>query len=95
MSGTAKLIAYQTENKLSRGQLAQRLGLSEGFVSLLLSGKRFAGMAVALRIEKATKGTVSASSVMSPTERRTFAAARRVVRGGSRSSPGKSPDSRR
>jgi DNA-binding transcriptional regulator YdaS (Cro superfamily) len=80
MSGPTSLKTYATDRGMSRGDLASHLGLSEGFVSLLIAGKRHAGIAVALRIEQRTKGAVKALSLVSPAERRTLLAARRVPR---------------
>lgn len=80
MSGTRALAQYAKSNNLSRGQLAARLGVSEGFLSLLMHGKRFAGLALALRIEQRTDGAVRAASLINPSAKRDVAAARFISR---------------
>jgi transcriptional regulator with XRE-family HTH domain len=89
MSGATKLAAFKKARKLSQGELASLLNLSEGFVSLLLSGKRRAGIAVAVRIEQKTDGAVPASSLVRASERRAALALARLVRRPARDSAGK------
>lgn len=70
MSGPATLAAFQKTRKLSQRGLAELLGLSEGYVSLLLSGQRHAGLSTAFRIAKRTGGQVPAEAWLGRRKRR-------------------------
>jgi DNA-binding transcriptional regulator YdaS (Cro superfamily) len=50
---------FSTEPLGSRGEMAQYLGISLTWLSLLIHQRRTASAALAVRIEKATQGLVS------------------------------------
>lgn len=60
-NGPAKLKAYLGRSGISQAALAKKAGVSEALVSMLLLGRRNAGISAAA-IEKATKGAVPATS---------------------------------
>ena len=58
-------------NCKTQAEAAQMLGISQPFVSLLVSGERVASDNVAARIEAATKGAVTFMELKHPKFRRT------------------------
>lgn len=57
-----------TESGLSQVTWARRLGISEGYLSDLVNGKRRPSLAVAAAIERATGGRVTATSWFDPSD---------------------------
>ena len=57
-----KLKAHLTARKIKQGDFARAAGISQSFLSELLSGKRVPSMATAGRIAAATKGRVPVSA---------------------------------
>lgn len=58
----ALLRKYIAANYLTPAEFARRAGINAGYLSTLLSGQRSAGLAVATRIEAATRKSVPAKS---------------------------------
>ncbi len=65
MSKITKLKAYLQAKGLLQSQFAKDNGISEGYLSELVSGDKTPGLKVAFAIERATKGAVPAKSWLS------------------------------
>lgn len=57
---------FLKRNGLTHGGFGKTVGLSQGYVSLLVGGKRRPSPDIALRIEKATGGAVTKESLLWP-----------------------------
>lgn len=68
MSGLDLLRRYS--NGATQDVLAERFGLSQGYVALLLAGKRIPGTRGAVAIERASGGAVPASAWLQDIEQR-------------------------
>lgn len=63
-----KLKAHLTRTKTRQLEFARSLGISQSYVSEMLSGKRTPSLAMAGRIASATKGRVPVSAWIKPEE---------------------------
>jgi transcriptional regulator with XRE-family HTH domain len=61
------LKSWLSANNLTQTQFAARLGVSTPHLSLLISGKKRPSLSLALKIERATNGTVPVSIWADPT----------------------------
>jgi transcriptional regulator with XRE-family HTH domain len=48
------MVAYRKKNGLTQPQLAKKLGVTNGYISLLETGERLASWKMALKIERVT-----------------------------------------
>jgi transcriptional regulator with XRE-family HTH domain len=55
---------YLKLNKIKQKNFADDVGISEAYISLILSGRRMPSVPVALQIEKASKGKVRAIDIL-------------------------------
>lgn len=62
-----KFKAHLKTLKKPQAYVANRFGISQGYLNLLASGKRTPGLKLALRIESVTQGAVPVSSWAEPT----------------------------
>jgi DNA-binding transcriptional regulator YdaS (Cro superfamily) len=66
MDGRKLLAAFIRANPASQAKLARDAGCSEGHLSLILSGKRWASPKLAHKISRAIDGAVPAKELVSP-----------------------------
>ena len=59
-----KLVDYILSSGIKRRKFAERIGVSESYISLLVNGKRRPSVSVALQIERITGGNVSAINLL-------------------------------
>ena len=59
-----KLVNYLLKNRLKQKEFVKSVGISESYLSLLLRGKRTPSVPVALQIERATSGEVTALELL-------------------------------
>lgn len=59
------MVSYITQSGLRPAIWASRFGISRGYLSDIMSGKKRPGLDLAFRIERETKGGVPASSWVS------------------------------
>ena len=58
------LVDYLLTSRVKRREFARDVGVSESYISLLISGKRRPSVSVALQIERITGGEVSAINLL-------------------------------
>ena len=61
-----KLKDYLTQNDISHARFAEIVGCSQSHISLICSRKRYPSRLVALKIEQATEGDVTAMELLYP-----------------------------
>lgn len=66
--GGMKLADYLRQNDITAAAFADLIGMSDSHLSLIMSGKRGASLAVVQRISAATEGAVTADDFLSPHE---------------------------
>ena len=59
-----RLADYLTKKKISQSELARRLGIKQSTISKWVLGKRRPGWVVLARVEKLTRGRVTARDFM-------------------------------
>ena len=64
------LSAYLERNQLTQTQFAAQIGVTQGYISQLLSGRVKCSPEIALKIERTTKKTVTRHEMLWPKERR-------------------------
>lgn len=64
MSAPMKLSDWLLKDGRKQREIAALFGISEGYLSQLVQGNRLGSLPVAVRIERATKGAVTASDLM-------------------------------
>lgn len=60
-----KLSSYLKERRIRQADFAEQVGVSQGVISRLANGASKPGLDLAVRIERATAGSVSASTWVS------------------------------
>lgn len=58
------LVEYLLQNKIKQKDFVQTIGISESYLSLILNGKRMPSVPVALQIEQAANGEVTAIELL-------------------------------
>ena len=64
------LSSYLERNQITQTQFAEQIGVTQGYISQLLSGRVKCSPDVALKIELITKKTVTRHEMLWPKERR-------------------------